>query len=238
MRRPADHERVRVRSTPSSRLRFMGIALGSGLVGAAVTWVLASGPREPTVVAVGSQGSASPTARAALSPVGPKPTPGTPPGPSTDQLERSTTSATHLAVPSTSLVESTTSATSLPQAASAVVAAISTPAASAANSSGGRSAARKKAPRHAETFGQAMTRLEPKIRDCARRAAVPEDPITVQIRSDPRHGVIDSVRVLRMSSQHAFVACADGVVRQAALPASTSPIEDFTFFKARGQAAK
>lgn len=83
-----------------------------------------------------------------------------------------------------------------------------------------------------------MARLEPKIRECARKAELPEAATTVQIRSNPATGTIESVRVLRMSSQHPFAICADGTIRRAALPLNISPIEDFTFFTSRGQAAK
>ena len=83
-----------------------------------------------------------------------------------------------------------------------------------------------------------MARLEPKIRECARKTGLADGPATVQVRTDPRSRAIDSVRVLRMSSEHPFAACAEKIVRQAALPANISPIEDFTFFKTRGQAAK
>ena len=83
-----------------------------------------------------------------------------------------------------------------------------------------------------------MERLEPKIRECARKAELPEAATKVQIRSNPATGAIESVRVLRMSSQHPFAVCADGTIRRAALPLNISPIEDFTFFTSRGQAAK
>jgi hypothetical protein len=83
-----------------------------------------------------------------------------------------------------------------------------------------------------------MTRLEPKIRECARKSDLADGPATVQIRSNPRTHAIDSVRVLKMSSEHPFVACADKIVRHAVFPANISPIEDFTFLETRGQAAK
>lgn len=83
-----------------------------------------------------------------------------------------------------------------------------------------------------------MTRLEPKIRECARKTGLADSPATVRVRSDPRSRAIDSVRVLKMSNEHPFAACAEKIVRQAALPATISPIEDFTFLKARGPAAK
>lgn len=83
-----------------------------------------------------------------------------------------------------------------------------------------------------------MARLEPKIRGCARKTGLADGPVTVRIRSDPRSRVIDSVRVLKMSSEHRFTACAEQIVRQTTLPTTISPIEDFTFFKTRGPAAK
>ena len=107
-----------------------------------------------------------------------------------------------------------------------------------AQSGEARPGARKKSLLRPETFVQVMARLEPKIRECARRADFAEGPTTVQIRSKPESGAIESVRVLRMSSQHPFAVCADETVRKAVLPANISPIEDFTFFKSRGEAAK
>jgi len=83
-----------------------------------------------------------------------------------------------------------------------------------------------------------MTRLEPKIRECARKTGFADGPATVQVRSDPRSRAIVSLRVLKMSSEHPFATCAEKVVRQATLPADSRPIEDFTFLKTRGQAAK
>lgn len=83
-----------------------------------------------------------------------------------------------------------------------------------------------------------MTRLEPKIRECARKTGLADGPATVQVRTAPRSRAIDSVRVLRMSSEHPFAACAEKIIRQVALPANISPIEDFTFLRTRGQATK
>ena len=83
-----------------------------------------------------------------------------------------------------------------------------------------------------------MSRLEPEIRACARKAELPEAATKVQIRSDRASGAIESVRVLRMSSQHPFAVCVDATVRRTGLPAGTSPLEDFIFFKPRGQAAE
>jgi hypothetical protein len=88
------------------------------------------------------------------------------------------------------------------------------------------------------TLAQVMTRLEPRLRSCAREAGFAETPTTVQIRSHPVSGAIDSVRVLKLSSQHPFAACAEQVIRGARLPSNIRPIEDFTFFQPRGQAAE
>ena len=129
---------------------------------------------------------------------------------------------------------SSASQPSSPPEATAIVASIQ----SAAPGAGTRSGARKKTPPRAETVAQVLQRIEPEIRAGARRFEVPEDPTTVQLRSAPGSGVIDSVRVLRMSSQHPFAACAVAIIRRAALPSNADPVEDFTFFKARGPAAK
>ncbi len=93
-------------------------------------------------------------------------------------------------------------------------------------------------PRRPRTFAESMTRLEPQIRECARRTGLADGPATVQVRSDPRSRAIVSLRVLKMSSEHPFTTCAEKVVRQATLPADIRPIEDFTFLKTPGQAAK
>ena len=74
-----------------------------------------------------------------------------------------------------------------------------------------------------------MARLEPKIRACARQAGLPETPTTVQIRR--RDGVLDKVRVLRLGLENPFTVCVGAVVREAPLPASHYPIEDFTYFR-------
>jgi hypothetical protein len=80
-----------------------------------------------------------------------------------------------------------------------------------------------------QTFQQAMARLEPKIRGCAREAAMPEEPVTVQIRR--KGGALDLVKVLKLSKVHPFAVCVDRIVRQAPLPASDGSVEDFTFFR-------
>ena len=81
----------------------------------------------------------------------------------------------------------------------------------------------------AQTFQQAMARLEPKIRGCAREADMPESPVTVQVRR--KGGVLDMVKVVKLSKVHPFAICVDRIVRQAPLPASDGAVEDFTFFR-------
>ena len=80
-----------------------------------------------------------------------------------------------------------------------------------------------------------MQRLEPQVRACARKTSFAEAPVKVQVRyaSD----AIDAVRVLRVSEQHPFAACVDTLVRQANPPA-TLPLEEFTFMRAPGPAAR
>jgi len=79
------------------------------------------------------------------------------------------------------------------------------------------------------SFQQAMARIEPKIRDCARKAGLAEAPITVQVRR--KDGALDTVRVLKLTKEHPFSTCVDETVRKATLPPGTSPIEAFTFFQ-------
>ncbi len=80
-----------------------------------------------------------------------------------------------------------------------------------------------------QTFQQAMARIEPKIRDCARKAGLAEAPTTVQVRR--KDGALDTVRVLKLTKEHPFSTCVDQTVRKATLPPGTSPIEAFTFFQ-------
>ena len=81
----------------------------------------------------------------------------------------------------------------------------------------------------AQTFQQAMARLEPKVRGCAREADMPESPVTVQVRR--KGGALDMVKVVKLSKVHPFAICVDRIVRQAPLPASDGAVEDFTFFR-------
>jgi hypothetical protein len=72
-----------------------------------------------------------------------------------------------------------------------------------------------------------MARLASKVRACARNGGIPEGPITVQVRR--QGGVIDSVKVLKFSKVHPSVTCIDEAIRNASLPQSDRPLEDFTF---------
>jgi len=208
-----------------ARSRLVVVALGSGMLGAAMSWALTPGQSHQEHMAASTTASAAmpsaspraqqhdpvPTHRTATPSISPAPTsPAASPSPSTASLPPS------------------------PPEATTVVASIQT----AAPAGDARSGTRKKSPPRAETVAQVMQRLEPAIRECARRSDLPEGPITIQIRSDPGSGVIDSVRVLRLSSQHPFAACAMEIVRRVTLPPSAGPVEDFTYFKARGPAAK
>ena len=105
----------------------------------------------------------------------------------------------------------------------AVLAAVKSPARAPATSP------RPATPPPPHTFQQAMARIEPKIRDCARKAGVAEAPTTVQVRR--KGGVLDTVRVLKLTKEHPFSTCVDQTVRKVTLPLATSPIEAFTFFQ-------
>lgn len=214
---------------PHAQSRLAAAALTGGLLGAAVIWgftvervppqqVTASWPVSDAPSSTFAESSAtSPTA----SPSVPASTPSAPASPAPLPIS-STPSPTPLAAAAASRAAG-------PKAPAAVIASIHPRQSSPKTADGVRPA---------RTFAEIMTRLEPKIRECARKTGLADGPATVQVRSDPRSRAIDSVRVLRMSSEHPFTACAEKIVRQAALPANISPIEDFTFFKTRGQAAK
>jgi serine/threonine-protein kinase len=73
----------------------------------------------------------------------------------------------------------------------------------------------------------AMARLAPKVRACARKGGITEGPITVQVRR--QGGAIGSVKLLKFSKDHPSVACIDQAIRAADLPRAERPIEDFTF---------
>ncbi len=81
----------------------------------------------------------------------------------------------------------------------------------------------------AQTFQEAMTQLEPRLRGCARKTNVPERETTVQIRH--KGGEIGTVRVLNLSKDHPFSICVDQLVRKTIFPPGARPIEEVTFFK-------
>ncbi len=205
----------RVRPAPRVRTKLAVVALGSGLLGAALMWGLTRG-HEPL-----EQPAAFTIASVAL--------PSLPPSSDSSPSFPEALSASSAISPASPTA---------PPPPNSVVASIRPSSANLAQSGEARHGARKKPPVRAETFAQVMERLEPKIRECARKAELPEAAATVQIRSNPTTGTIEAVRVLRMSRQHPFAVCADATIRRAALPLNISPIEDFTFFKSRGQAAK
>jgi serine/threonine-protein kinase len=214
---PSTIEPGGARPAPRARTKLAVVALGGGLLGAALMWGLMR-PYEPLEQpAARTIAAAAPPTPPILSPIFPA----------------AALPASSAASPASSPISPTAPPTPAP-----VVASIGPPSASPAQSGEARPGARKKPPLRAETFAQVMSRLEPKIRECARMAELPEAATTVQIRSNPATGAIESVRVLRMSSQHPFAVCADETIRRAALPLNISPIEDFTFFRSRGQAAK
>ena len=75
-----------------------------------------------------------------------------------------------------------------------------------------------------------MTALEPKIRACAVQHGVPQQPTTIKVRGAGQ--AIEAVRVLGMSSQHAFAQCVDRLVRGARPPLDPQTrVEVFEFFR-------
>jgi hypothetical protein len=90
-----------------------------------------------------------------------------------------------------------------------------------------RRRARSSQPTSAPTFSSVMGRQKAKLRDCASKAGVTAEAITVQVRH--KGDAVDAVRVLRMSKEHPISTCVDRVVRDAKPPSGTSPIQDFTF---------
>ena len=81
----------------------------------------------------------------------------------------------------------------------------------------------------AGTFTGAMVAIEPKIRACAAQHDVPLEPTMVKVRG--AGGMVESVRVLGMSSQHPFSQCVDRVVREAKPPLEGGLVEAFEFFR-------
>jgi len=243
------------------RARLAAAAVGSGLLGAAAMWglMVAREPLQPLAAMepvrpiAGSRPLAyfaplptSPISSSTSSPTSstPSPTSSTPsPASSTPSPTSSTPSPTSPAATPTSPADPSTLRTLPPTSPTAPptssTAGTTVPAVVIASIDPPRDPSRSAdETRRARTFAEIMTRLEPKIRECARKTGFADGPATVQVRSDPRSRAIVSLRVLKMSSEHPFATCAEKVVRQATLPADSRPIEDFTFLKTRGQAAK
>ncbi len=216
---------------PPALSRIVAAALGSGLLGAAAMWgqMVEREPLQPlAAMELAWPKSSSPPPKF-LAPLSTSPTSST--ASAATSFTRSGTSSTPspTSPPAPSTLQRPPTPPTAGTKAPAVVASIHPPRDSSRVTVG---------PRHARTFAEIMTRLEPKVRECARKTGVTDGPATVQVRSDPRSRAIVSLRVLKMSSEHPFATCAEKVVRQAALPADIRPIEDFTFLKTRGQAAK
>jgi serine/threonine-protein kinase len=96
-------------------------------------------------------------------------------------------------------------------------------------------AARARPPRSSrgQTFAEVMTRLDAKVRGCARDTGVKDERIKVRVRY--KGDAIDSVRVLRMSEEHPISSCVETIVRGASPPQGASPVEDFDFVVAPGE---
>jgi hypothetical protein len=69
-----------------------------------------------------------------------------------------------------------------------------------------------------QTFEQAMARLEPRARACARKAEIPEAPRSVIVRGDTETGQVQSVQVVDMSQKHPFAQCIAEAIREAEAP--------------------
>jgi serine/threonine protein kinase len=210
---------------PADRWRRGALMTGSGLIGALCTWGIMRGHELRESNDASQNILAAPAPQPGDPPSLPVP-PQTLPTTSSPAPDRSSPSIDR---PPPAPVENSNE--------EPVIAAIRPPKASTLSAGSSRPASRKQSDPRAATFAQVMTRLEPRLRTCAREAGFAEAPTKVQIRSDPASGAIDSVRVLKLSSQHPFAACVGQVVRGAQFPPNISPIEDFTLFQSRGQAA-
>ncbi len=73
---------------------------------------------------------------------------------------------------------------------------------------------------------QSRELLASKVRACARKGGI-TGPIKVQVRR--QGGELDTVKVLKYTKDHPSVACIDGAIRDAVLPAGDRPVETFTF---------
>jgi eukaryotic-like serine/threonine-protein kinase len=221
------------RQRSADRWRIGALTMGSGLIGVLCTWGIMRGhePRElddAAAVRTPANIIAAPVSQPGVLPSHPASSPALPAAPPPSASELSPPPSTNTPSPAPSGDS---------KGGAVVAAAIRPPKASTPDADSSRPASRKPSGPRASTFAQVMTRLEPRLRACAREAGFAETPTTVQVRSDPVSGSIDSVRVLKLSSQHPFAACVGQVVRSATLPPNVSLIEDFTFFQPRGEAA-
>jgi serine/threonine-protein kinase len=76
----------------------------------------------------------------------------------------------------------------------------------------------RRLPRAEQTFEQAMMRLEPRARGCARRAEIAEAPRTAIVRGDTLTGQVQSVQIVDMSQKHPFALCLAEAIREAKPP--------------------
>ena len=79
-------------------------------------------------------------------------------------------------------------------------------------------AAPRRRPRTEQTFEEAMARLEPQARACARKAEIAEEPRSVIVRGDTATGQVQSVQVVDMSQKHPFAQCIADAIREAEPP--------------------
>lgn len=81
-------------------------------------------------------------------------------------------------------------------------------------------------------FAQAMERLAPHVRACARATGFTAAPHTVRVRFDPHTRKIDTTRVLKLAADHRFARCVDRIVRAAAPPPDDHhPNAEYTYFR-------
>ena len=76
----------------------------------------------------------------------------------------------------------------------------------------------RRRPRTEQSFEEAMARLEPRARACARRAEIAEEPRSVIVRGDTETGQVQSVQVVDMSHKHPFAQCIADAIREAKPP--------------------
>lgn len=86
--------------------------------------------------------------------------------------------------------------------------------------------------RPATSFEQVMGQLDAKARQCARAAALAEEPLEVQVLGE--NHAISSVRVVGLGDRHPFTRCIEPAIRAAAPPVGGEPIRRYTFFARKG----